>query len=453
MSDPQTGTKIIYLTAGAGGMFCGSCMHDNALCGALIQAGWDVQLVSTYTPIRTDEPDVSVDHVLFGGLNVYLQQKIPLFRYLPGVVDRFLDSPRLIKKLTKNAGGTDPKTLGSLAVSMLRGTAGNQRKEVRRMCKWLALNQPDVLIFSNALIGGCLPEIKKRIGVPVLVTLQGDDVFLDSLQPKFKKRCIDLIAEIANDVDGFIVHSNFYADYISGYFGIDRAKFYVTPLGLDVRPFWGFQEVRHDLQHRPSDAPGSPLRIGYLARLAPEKGLHNLVDGFIELKQRPGCQHAKLLIAGWQSNQWDQYTSEQWSKLAAAGLDDDYQNVGSPDRQQKLQFLKDIDVLSVPTEFLEPKGLYALEAMAAGVPVVLPAHGAFPELIDSTGGGVLTVPGSATSWADAMEQLIKRPDHHRALGQRGQQSVHLNRNSGSMADSMGTVIRQVLGRSGTGPAQ
>ena len=441
MSKTNAQTKIIYLTAGAGGMFCGSCMHDNALATALMGAGWDVQLVSTYTPIRTDEVDVSVDHVLFGGLNVYLQQKIPLFRYLPSAVNRFLDSPKLIRRLTAKASGTDPKILGPLAVSMLKGTNGNQRKEVYRMCKWLELAKPDALIFSNILVGGCLPEIKKQVDVPILVTLQGDDVFLDSLLPKFKQQCIDLIGSIADCVDGFIVHSNFYADYISNYLGIDRAKFHLTPLGLDVRPFWSCQEIQNDAGPQPADAP---FKIGYLARLAPEKGLHHLVDGFIQLKQRPGCQHAKLLIAGWQSDQWNDYTAAQWDKLAAAGLQNDWQNVGSPDQRAKIELLQSIDVLSVPTEFLEPKGLYALEAMAAGVPVVLPAHGVFPEMIDATGGGALVVPKSAQSWADAMEDFIKRPEHRRALGQRGQQSVRLNHNSGSMAASTGAVIRKVL---------
>ena len=442
MSKTNAQSKIIYLTAGAGGMFCGSCMHDNTLATALKGAGWDVQLVSTYTPIRTDEVDVSIDHVLFGGLNVYLQQKIPLFRYLPSAVNRFLDSPKLIRRLTAKAAGTDPKTLGGLAASMLKGTGGNQRKEVRRTCKWLALAKPDVLILSNILIGGCLPEIKKQLDVPVLVTLQGDDVFLDSLLPKFKQQCVDLIAKIADRVDGFIVHSEFYADYISNYLSIDRAKFHVTPLGLDVRAYWGCQEVHNDAQAQPTN---DPFKIGYLARLAPEKGLHHLVDGFILLKQRPGCQHTKLVIAGWQSDQWSDYTEEQWKKLAAAGLENDWQYLGSPeDRHSKIQLLQDIDVLSVPTEFLEPKGLYALEAMAVGVPVVLPAHGAFPEMVDSTGGGVLVAPKSAQSWAQAMEDMIKRPEHRRALGQRGQQSVRLNRNLGSMAASTGAVIRKVL---------
>lgn len=418
-------------------MFCGSCMHDNALATAMQRSGWDLQLVATYTPIRTDEQDVSVDHVLFGGLNVYLQQKIPLLKYLPAALDRFLDNPALIRRVTQKALNTDPKTLGKLAVSMLKGTDGNQRKEVFQMVKWLELAKPDVLIFTNALIGGCIPELKRQLNVPVIVTLQGDDVFLDSLLPKYRQRCLELIKAHEKFVDAFIVHSEFYRNYMSEYLSIDRAKFFVTPLGLDVDQFYPTLEVKDKSQR-------TEFTIGYLARMAPEKGLHNLVDGFIELKRRPGTEHVKLKIAGWQSPQWQEYNDQQWSKLTAAGLDDAYENLGTLDRGGKLSFLDSLDVFSVPTEFLEPKGLYALEAMAAGVPVVAPAHGAFVELLNSTGGGILTEPGSAQAWADAVERLIRDVDLREQLAQRGQQAVHFRRNAVAMATSTGQVVDSVV---------
>lgn len=430
--------KIVYLTAGAGGMFCGSCMHDNALAVAMQRSGWDVQLVATYTPIRTDETDVSVDHVLFGGLNVYLQQKIPLLRYLPAAFDRFLDNPKLIRRVTSKAMNTDPKTLGSLAVSMLKGTHGNQRKEVFQMVKWLKLSQPEVLIFSNALIGGCIAELKRQLNVPVIVTLQGDDVFLDSLLPKFRQQCQQLIRDNANHVDAFIVHSEFYRDYIAEYFQLPKEKFFVTPLGLDVDQFYPALEVTDTSDRR-------DFNIGYLARLAPEKGLHHLVDGFMELKSRPHTEHIKLKIAGWQSPQWQDYNDQQWAKLEAAGLGDQYENLGTLDRGDKLNFLGTLDVFSVPTEFLEPKGLYVLEAMAAGVAVVAPAHGAFVELVQSTGGGLLTMPRSANAWADAVQRLAGDIDLRQQLAQQGQQSVHLKRNASAMAAATGRVVDEVLG--------
>lgn len=419
-------------------MFCGSCLHDNALATAMKRSGWDIQLVATYTPIRTDEADISVDHILFGGLNVYLQQKLPLLRWLPAALDRFLDNPKLIRRVTARAMNTDPKTLGTLAVSMLKGTLGNQRKEVFQMVKWMKLAKPDVLIFTNALIGGCIPELKRQLNVPVIVTLQGDDVFLDSLLPKYKQKCLALIKANSDLVDAFIVHSEFYRDYMADYFSIPPEKFYVTPLGLDVDQFHPALEITDRSQR-------TEFNIGYLARLAPEKGLHHLVDGFIELRKRPGNTHVKLKIAGWQSSQWQDYNEQQWDKLAAAGLEGEYENLGSLDRGKKLNFLNSLDVFSVPTDFLEPKGLYALEAMAAGVPVIAPAHGAFVELIQSTGGGMFTVPGSARAWADAAEELIHNVDLRQRLAQKGQQSVHLNRNAPAMAKSTGAVVAEVIG--------
>lgn len=435
--------NIVYLTAGAGGMFCGSCLHDNALSAAMKDAGHDVQLVATYTPIRTDGPDVSVDHVLFGGINVYLQQKIPLLRYLPQALDHFLDSPKLIRRMTSGSMNTDAKTLGSLAVSMLKGKTGNQRKEVARMVRWLSLAAPDVLIFSNILIGGSIAEIKRAIGKPVIVTLQGDDVFLDSLLPKYREQSLQLIRQIAQNVDAFVVHSSFYRDHISDYLGIDAAKFHVTPLGLDTHPFEQMLGVHHcdDLSQ---PRAGEAFTILYLARLAPEKGLHHLVDGFIELRKRPGFENVKLKIAGWQSDQWKDYTDSQWAKLEAASLTGDVENLGSIDASQKYALLQSADLFSVPADFQEPKGLYALEAMAAGVPVLAPASGAFPEMMDATGGGMLTVPGSTSSWADAVEILLTDHARRYQLGQQGQQAVHLDRNAAVMARDMAAVIEKVL---------
>ena len=434
--------NIIYLTAGAGGMFCGSCLHDNALAAALTQAGWQVQLVPTYTPIRTDESDVSVDHVLFGGLNVYLQQKIPLFRLLPAWVDSFLDRPGLIRRVTAKAMNTDAKTLGSLAHSMLLGEKGNQRKEVRRVCTWLVSQNPNLIVFSNILIGGCIKSIKQQINVPVLVTLQGDDVFLDSLQEPWRSRCIDRVRQITKFVDGFIVHSEFFRDYMADYFSIPAEKFHVTPLGIDTDDFKSLDAAESkstaDENHHSNE-----ITIGYLARLAPEKGLANLVDALLrlDLERLPPL---RLKIAGWLGPDQHVYAEEQWAKLNSGGWQDRYEYLGAVERQQKLDFFRGIDLFCVPTAYQEPKGLYALEAMAAGVPVVASDHGAFPELISSTGGGILAAPNDTDALAEQLTTLILDSDHRSRLGRAGRAHVLEHRTSSTMASATGEVLRLYL---------
>ncbi|MEL7496024.1 MAG: glycosyltransferase family 4 protein [Planctomycetota bacterium] len=442
--------KLIYLTAGAGGMFCGSCMHDNALSRALADYGWDIQLVPTYTPIRTDEKDVSVDQVLFGGVNVYLQQKIPLLRYVPAFLDRFLDSPWLIRRVTSRAMETNPTMLGKLAVSMLKGKHGNQRKEVKQLCKWIQLSKPGLVIFSNILIGGCIESIKQETQIPVLVTLQGDDVFLDSLKEPYRSQCLSEIRKIVPHVDGFLVQSEFFRDYMSDYFSIDPAKFHVTPLGIDVTEFEPYLSRGHSpfKDRRPT--------IGYLARLANEKGLHHLVDAFIHLKTEmldsdPLVESIFLKIAGWMGPDHRDYAEAQFQRMVDAGLAEDFEYVGSIERDEKLEFLGQIDLLSVPTEFLEPKGIYALEALAAGVPVVLPEHGAFPELVRPSKGGVLVPPRDPRALASAWLSVLTDHQMRQELASAGQAYVHSQRNSESMAESTTRVIERLTGHSHQAP--
>ncbi len=427
--------SITYLTAGAAGMYCGSCMNDNTMARGLLGLGVDVQLIPMYTPIRTDEDDVSGKQVFFGGINVYLQQRLSLFRMVPRALDRILDWPALLRWATSRGIKTDPKQLGALTVSVLRGTRGSQRKEVLRLCSHLAHHSPpDVLVLTNALIAGCVPELKSKLRCRVLVTLQGDDIFLDSLPEPHKSQAIAEIHRLADHVDGFLTHSQYYADFMADYLDLPANKFHRVLLGIDVRDFSGPQ------WERSASPKQGPLSIGYLARIAPEKGLHHLVDAFLLLKQMPQTQDTRMIIAGWLGEHNRPYADQQLEKLRKAGAGDAVQMLTSIDRRQKLDLLGQIDLLSVPTTYREPKGLYVLEALAAGVPVVQPAHGAFPELLQSTGGGKLVPPEDPQQLAVALHQLLVDPRERNQLAAAGQAAVHQQHNAVAMAKSLLDVI-------------
>src|SRR4030095_5953017 len=139
--------RILSLTAGAASMYCGSCLRDNALAAELIRKGHDVTLLPFYTPTLTDEPNVShQERVFFGGISVYLQQHVPMFRHTPQALDRLWDAPRVIKAFTSGSIAVDPKHLGALTVSTLRGEDGNQRKEIEKLLQWLAEEpKPDIV--------------------------------------------------------------------------------------------------------------------------------------------------------------------------------------------------------------------------------------------------------------------------------------------------------------------
>src|SRR5215813_6555479 len=153
--------RIAYITAGAAGMYCGSCLHDNTLVAALQTQGHEALLIPTYTPITTDEEDVSQRRVFFGGVNVYLQQQSALFRHTPWFLDRLLDSPKLLDWLSRRSAGMDPAELGALTVSTLSGKQGHQRKEIEKLVRWLKEDgKPEVIHISNALLLGMAPRLK-----------------------------------------------------------------------------------------------------------------------------------------------------------------------------------------------------------------------------------------------------------------------------------------------------
>ncbi len=421
-------------------MYCGSCLHDNALAKALIRLGHDALLVPMYTPIRTDEADVSSPRLFYGGLNVYLQQLSPLFRRLPNWSDRFLNAPWLVDWIASRAMETSAASLGALTVSMLKGTQGNQRKEAQRLCAWLSTFEPDVVIFSNLLIAGCIEELKRQVGCPVVVMLQGDDFFYDGLIEPYRQQALQELRKLAQQVDLFVVHSREYGLRMQAMLGFADNAWRINPLSIDPSDF-GSQEPE-PLQENMPQVNHAPT-IGYLARLAPEKGLHLLVDTFIDIAHRPQMSQVRLAVAGWLGKQHRDYWQEQLEKLAAAGLSQRLDYHGSVDRAGKLQFLQSIDVLCVPTTYHEPKGLFVLEGLAAGVPYVQPAHGAFPEMHARHGGGYLFDPETPHALADRMLEVLSDIDALRQLGSEGRQKLLANDTNQHAAQRLVEMLKAV----------
>jgi glycosyltransferase involved in cell wall biosynthesis len=401
--------RIVSITAGSGGMFCGSCMRDNTLASALIALGHDALLVPTYTPITTDEPSVAAPRVFLGGVNVYLQQHSWLFRHTPRFIDTLFNTTRLLKWAGKFVGRTDYSKMGGLTISMLQGDHGKQKKEVAKLVEWLAADvKPDVVLMTNTLLSGCVPHLHDSLGVPVVTTLQGDDVFLDELPERDRQRCLELIRQNDQHIAAYLVTSRNYGEYMSQYLGIDHGKMHVVLPGLNMNGHAG-PSARPD--HRP------PM-LGYFARFAPEKGFHNLVEAYLKLRLTVDVP-VKLRFGGWLGEKYQPYFHQQVKRLHDAGFAGDIEHVPCPDLASKVRFFQSIDVLCVPTAFREPKGLYVLEAWANGVPVVEPNVGVFPELIDRTGGGWLYEWNNADELVSALRELLTDLPHATELGHKG----------------------------------
>lgn len=424
--------RIAYVAAGAADMICGTCLHDNALAGALLRAGHDVSLIPTYTPLKTDGADVSIDRVFFGALNVYLQQKVGAFRHTPAAFDRWLDSPGLIRRVAKLGASTDPTELGDLTWSVLKGEEGYQAKELARLVGWLRDDfRPEIVHLTNSMFVGFARSLKRELGVPVVCSLQGEDLFLGQLREPWKTRTFEVLRERARDVDAFLSNSEWYADMMAELMEVDRSRLHVVPLGINLEGYEGPAETR---------SPDAPVTLGYLARICPEKGFHLLVEAFRRLSADPKLKgKVRLRVAGWLGERDRSYFEETVEKLGGG-----FEYVGEVDREGKSRFLRSLDILSVPTTYREPKGLFVLEALAHGVPVVQPRHGAFPEVLAATGGGLLVEPNSAEDLARGLAHLIADPDLRAELGRRGREAVHQRFTDTVEAENALAVYRQVL---------
>ena len=227
--------RILSFTGGAGQMYCGSCLRDNALASALIARGHDVVLTPVYTPTRTDERNVSQRHVVFGGISVFLEQHSSIFRHTPRVLDRLWDAEWVIKLAAKRQIKVDPQSLGEMTVSMLRGDEGFQRKEIAKLLDWLKTEPRfDVINLPYTLLIGLAEPLKRTLHTPICCTLQGEDLFLDSLGEPWKRQSMDLIRAASEHVDAFLPVSRYYLDYMPGYLGVPREKMRLVPLGINL---------------------------------------------------------------------------------------------------------------------------------------------------------------------------------------------------------------------------
>jgi glycosyltransferase involved in cell wall biosynthesis len=426
--------RIACITAGAGNMYCGSCLRDNTLARALLEAGQDVLLIPTYTPTRSDELNVSSQRVFLGGINVYLQQHFGFFRKSPPAFDRILDYNPLLKFVTRMGLSVDPASLGELTLSMLLGTKGFLRKEILRLARFLAKDfLPEIVNLPNSLLISLAPAIKAERNVPICCTLQGEDLFLNSLDEPYRSRSLQIIREQAQYVDAFISVSHFGARSMADLLGIPRERIHVVPLGIN---FDGFGPAAN-----PKD---QPFTIGYLARIAPEKGLRFLCDAYQVIRSNEKLPPSRLWAAGYLAPEHRSYLDDIQKDMDPKGLSHQFTYHGELDRPGKQNFLKALSVFSVPEPYADPKGLFLLEAMASGIPVVQPKRGAFSEIIETTGGGILVEPDNPNALAQGFIDLWNDPARRLKLGAQGHRGVREHYSATKMAEAALSAYQSII---------
>jgi len=480
--------RIVQITPGAGKMFCGACLRDNALVSALRRLGHSAVMTPLYLPLTLDEADQSAGMPIFyGGISVFLDQHSALFRHSPQWLRRLLAAPALLKLAAGPATRTRPENLGPITLSMLRGEDGNQARELDELIRWLRSEKPDVICLSNALLIGMARRLRSELRVPVICTFQGEDWFLDALPPGPREGAWQALARSAAGVDLFIAPSRYFADLMQKRLQLPPDRMRVVFNGINLEGFSanpqsekavvnerisesvsGNSELTGSLTPASLTAPanpqlaapkrsdgGSAIRtpqsaisqlptLGFFARMCREKGLDKLVDAFLLLKKRDRVKNLKLRIGGSCGPADQIVVKELRGRLEKAGVAGDVDFVPNPSRAAKLDFLRTLSVFSVPAIYSEPFGLYLIESLASGVPIVQPARCAFPEIVQATGGGLLCDPHDLNSLADALELLLLDPVRARALGEAGRKAVVAQFNAETMALQIAALCAEAI---------
>lgn len=413
-------------------MFCGNCFHDNTLVAALCELGHDATMLPLYLPIHVDEADQSAGNpIFFGGVNVYLEQKSAFFRRAPRWLHRLLNSRGLLEWAAGRAAKTRASDVGDILLSMLRGETGNQARELNELIAWLREHaRPDVICLSNALLIGMVRQLKRELGVPVVCLLQGEEPYLDALPDSHREPAWRLLTERAKDVDAWIAASRWNADRLTRRLQLPPERVHVVHNGIKLEAF-EIHNPRSKIQNQKAPV------LGYFARMCKDKGLDHLVEAYIHLKQRGKIHRLKLHIGGGCGPGDEPFVKQLRVRLAEAGFIGEVSFHPNLNHAEKVAFLSALDVFSVPAHYGEAFGLYLIEALAAGVPLVQPRTGAFPEIVTASGAGLLCEAGDPRALGEAIESLLLNPAQAEAFSEAA-------RKAASEIFSAETMVRNTL---------
>jgi glycosyltransferase involved in cell wall biosynthesis len=391
-------------------------------------------MIPLYLPMTLDEEDQSTGiPVFFGGINVYLEQKLPLLGKMPGWLHKQLASPSLLKWASGRAAKTRASDLGELTLSMIKGEEGKQLPEINELVNYLRQHQiPDVISLSNALLVGMARQVKRELNVPVVCTLQGEDSFLDNLPDSHREKTWQTLSDRCRDVDLFIAPSQYFADLMAKRLNIPAEKLTIVHNGLHL-----------DGWKAGNPTPQPPV-LGFFARMCKEKGLDTVVDAFILLKKRDRVKNLKLHVGGAMGPTDEPFVNELKLRLQGNGALGDATFFSNLTREQKQEFFRRISVMSVPAMYSEAFGLYLLEAWAAGVPVVQPPAAAFPELVAATGGGLIARSATPEALADGIEEILADNQKREAMGRSARTAIEEHFTAEIMARNMTEAFSRVV---------
>jgi len=427
--------KITYLIPGSGGTFyCGNCHRDMLYVNSLNDIkGIDVNAIPLYLLPDTDNfGDIFEDNVFFGAVSIFMKEKVSLFRQMPPIVDKILDSPAILRFAAKRAGTTTPEGYESTTLNMIRGESPARERETVRLVKHIIENgKPDIIHISNALIIGLASQLKQKLDIPVICSLQNEDDWIEEMREPYRSKAWKLIGQESVNIDHFISPSKYFKNLIIKNTGIEAGKISVVPSGIDSSD----RDFVSDNNDKNS--------IGYFSRLSKMNGLDKLIDAFIMLK-KDHIPDLELHLCGGYTGSDKEFVNENMSRIRDEGYEGSLHLYNGFTGIDKQSFFNNIKLMTVPVRKHDAYGLYLLEAISAGVPVVQPATGAFPEIIKNTGGGIIYDTDTPAHLADAIKGLINDKTMLNKLRENGVKNMKDNLSTGNMAKMISEVYNKTI---------
>ncbi len=427
--------KIVHIIPGSGGTFyCQNCMRDNDLVISLKALGHEIHMIPMYLPLSIDDHEkVNKIPVFYGAINMYFKEKLPFYRHAPKWLEKLFDSQPFLRFAAKKSGSTRASGLEEMTISMLMGEEGRQASQLNQLITYLASEiKSDVVHLSNALLLGLARRLKNDLDIKVICSLQDENEWIDLMSDVYQKRVWNLMAERTVDVDLFVAASNYYSEKSRDQLRIPSEKMTVVYGGINLDGY--------ELSSLPFDPPV----IGYLCRMSEYFGLGIIVDAFIRLKQDVRFKELKLYLTGGYTGDDKIFVNEMLKKISKNGFEKDVKIFEKFNKENRIQFLKSLTLLSVPVPTGEAFGAYQVEALAAGVPIVQPNVGGYPEFIEATGGGIIYESNDGENLAKAIASLLTEPDQVRKLGAQGRKAVLEKYSMSDMAKNMVIVYKSII---------
>ena len=427
--------KIVYLITGSGGSFyCGNCYRDMIYLRAIRKVpGITAQGIPLYLPPDKAASANSFDNeVFFGAISMYLREKVKMLRNMPLLLEKFFDSGPFLKMAAHMAGTTRTEGLEDLTLNMIEGDNAFRKNEVDRLVRYLVKEgKPDVIHLSNALILGLARQLKKRLNVKIVCSLLNEDDWIDEMNEPYRGKAWEMIAREAVHVDRFITPSNYYKELFIKRTRLKGENISVVPLGFDPEDF----ELRSEQTRPPA--------MGYFCRISHHNGFDKLMDAFIKLKSEKVIPDLVLNVCGGYTGDDKPFIAQQIKKIREYGFQKSVKIYPEFQGNKKLEFFSDVDVISVPVRKYDGYGLYILEANSAGVPVVQPDTGAFPEIIDITGGGIIYSPDDVEGLSKALLSIFENKDLRTGLGKTGYNTVRKELSLNKMSVGLSGVYNSI----------